>query len=81
MADVIFVGLSTIDVLYSVDEFPKANEKVAARSQEVFVGGPATNACIAYAHLGGKAALVTAGWQSIPWRRWRARKRCDTGFN
>ncbi|MFZ0304167.1 MAG: PfkB family carbohydrate kinase [Terracidiphilus sp.] len=60
MADVIFVGLSTIDVLYSVDKFPKANEKVAARSQEVFVGGPATNACIAYAHLGGKAALVTA---------------------
>jgi sugar/nucleoside kinase (ribokinase family) len=60
VADVIFVGLSTIDVIYSVDKFPKANEKVAARSQEVFVGGPATNACIAYAHLGGKAVLVTA---------------------
>ena len=59
MADVIFVGLSTIDVIYSVDEFPRANEKVAARSQDVFVGGPATNACIACAHLGGKAALVT----------------------
>jgi sugar/nucleoside kinase (ribokinase family) len=60
VADVIFVGLSTIDVIYGVDKFPKANEKVAAHSQEVFVGGPATNACIAYAHLGGKAALVTA---------------------
>lgn len=60
MADVIFVGLSTIDVIYSVDKFPKANEKVAARSQDVFVGGPSTNASIAYAHLGGKAALVTA---------------------
>ncbi len=60
MADVIFVGLSTIDVIYSVDKFPKANEKVAAHSQDVFVGGPATNACIAHAHLGGKAALVTA---------------------
>jgi sugar/nucleoside kinase (ribokinase family) len=59
VADVIFVGLSTIDVIYSVDEFPRANEKVAARSQDVFVGGPATNACIACAHLGGKAALVT----------------------
>jgi sugar/nucleoside kinase (ribokinase family) len=60
VADVIFVGLSTIDVIYSVDKFPKANEKVAARSQEVYVGGPATNACIAFAHLGGKAGLVTA---------------------
>jgi len=60
VADVIFVGLSTIDVIYSVDKFPKANEKVAARSQDVFVGGPATNACIAYAHLGGNAALATA---------------------
>jgi sugar/nucleoside kinase (ribokinase family) len=60
VADVIFVGLSTIEVIYRVDEFPKANEKVAARSQDVFVGGPATNACIACAHLGGKAALVTA---------------------
>ncbi|MGD0912737.1 MAG: PfkB family carbohydrate kinase [Terracidiphilus sp.] len=60
MADVVFVGLSTIDVIYSVDRFPVANEKVAASSQEVFVGGPATNACIACAHLGGKVALVTA---------------------
>ena len=60
MADVIFVGLSTIDVVYSVDRFPKANEKIAARSQDVFVGGPATNACFAYSHLGGKAGLVTA---------------------
>lgn len=60
MAEVIFVGLSTIDVIYGVDKFPKANEKVAARSQEVYVGGPATNACIAHTHLGGKAALVTA---------------------
>ena len=60
MADVIFVGLSTIDVIYNVDKFPKSNEKVAARSQDVFVGGPATNACIAFTHLGGNAALVTA---------------------
>lgn len=60
MADVIFIGLSTIDVIYSVDRFPKANEKVQARSQDVFVGGPATNACIACAHLGGTAALATA---------------------
>jgi sugar/nucleoside kinase (ribokinase family) len=55
----LFVGLSTIDVVYDVDEFPVANTKVAARSQSVFAGGPATNAAIACAHLGGDAALVT----------------------
>lgn len=60
MAHGIFVGLSTIDVVYGVDEFPTANSKVAAHSQDVFVGGPATNASIAFAHFGGKSALVTA---------------------
>ncbi len=59
MPSVLFVGLSTIDVVYSVDEFPAANTKVAARSQSVFAGGPATNAAIACAHLGSNAALVT----------------------
>jgi len=60
MARGIFVGLSTIDVVYGIDEFPAANTKVAARSQEVFVGGPATNAAVTFAQLGGEAALVTA---------------------
>jgi sugar/nucleoside kinase (ribokinase family) len=60
MASGIFVGLSTIDVVYDVDEFPAANTKVAARSQEVLVGGPATNAAVTFAQLGGKPALVTA---------------------
>jgi len=60
MTQAILVGLSTIDVVYSVDKFPAANTKVAAQSQEVFVGGPATNAAVAFAHLGGTAALVTA---------------------
>lgn len=60
MASGIFVGLSTIDVVYGVDEFPAANTKIAARSQEVFVGGPATNAAVTFAQLGGEPALVTA---------------------
>jgi sugar/nucleoside kinase (ribokinase family) len=49
-----------MDIVYFVDEFPKANSKVAARSQDVFAGGPATNASIAFAYLGGAATLVTA---------------------
>jgi sugar/nucleoside kinase (ribokinase family) len=60
MASGIFVGLSTIDVVYGVDEFPAANTKIAARSQEIFVGGPATNAAVTFAQLSGEAALVTA---------------------
>jgi len=60
MAHGIFVGLSTIDVVYHVDGFPTANSKVVAQSQDVFVGGPATNAAIAFAHLGGSPSLVTA---------------------
>lgn len=60
MAQVLFVGLSTIDLVYRVEEFPAANTKVAAQSQSVFIGGPATNAAIASAHLGAEATLVTA---------------------
>ena len=60
MIDGVFVGLTTIDIVYNVNEFPSANSKVAARDQEVFVGGPATNAAIAFSGLGGKAALISA---------------------
>jgi sugar/nucleoside kinase (ribokinase family) len=56
----IFVGLSTIDVMYSVDRFPQPNSKIAALEQDVFVGGPATNAAITFSLLGGKPTLVTA---------------------
>ena len=60
MAEVILVGLSTVDIVYAVEEFPVANSKIAALSQELYIGGPATNASIAIAHLGGRATLVTA---------------------
>jgi len=60
MAHGIFVGLSTIDLVYSVDEFPAPNSKVAAHDQQIFVGGPATNAAIAFHHLGGQSTLVAA---------------------
>ncbi len=60
MTQCIFVGLSTIDVVYRVDEFPSANSKIEAKAQSVFVGGPATNAAVSFARLGGEAALVSA---------------------
>ncbi|WP_162601413.1 PfkB family carbohydrate kinase [Occallatibacter savannae] len=62
----IFVGLSTIDIIYTVSEHPAPNTKVAAHSQEIVVGGPATNAAITFAHLGGNTTLVTpAGAHSL----------------
>lgn len=55
----LFVGLATVDLLYSVEAFPAPNTKIAARSLDVAAGGPATNAAIAFAHLGGEATLAT----------------------
>ena len=55
----VFVGLATIDVIYDVDHFPAPNSKIAANNQDVFIGGPATNAAITFSLLGGKSSLVT----------------------
>lgn len=60
MAVGIFVGLSTMDLIHMVDEFPAPDTKAVANSQELFVGGPATNAAITFSHLGGDAVLVAA---------------------
>lgn len=60
MIDGVFVGLTTFDIVYQVRDFPAADTKVAALSQDFFIGGPATNAAIAYSALGGKAALASA---------------------
>ncbi|MFW7413418.1 PfkB family carbohydrate kinase [Demequina sp. SO4-18] len=55
----LFTGLCTLDVIQSVDRVPAANEKVAALDMLIAAGGPATNAAVAMAHLGGAATLVT----------------------
>ncbi len=55
-----FVGLCTVDLTYVVSEFPKPNQKVCASQQELVAGGPAANAAITFAFLGGVASLVTA---------------------
>ncbi|MFI9169320.1 PfkB family carbohydrate kinase [Streptomyces lincolnensis] len=56
----LFVGLSTLDVIQLVDHVPGGNEKLTAREQVVAAGGPAANAAVAFAHLGGRATLLTA---------------------
>ncbi|MEV0738698.1 PfkB family carbohydrate kinase [Streptomyces sp. NPDC050549] len=56
----LFVGLCTLDVIQLVDHAPGADEKLTARDQVVAAGGPAANAAVAFAHLGGTATLLTA---------------------
>lgn len=56
----VFVGLATLDIVHRVDRRPGADEKVTASWQGWAAGGPATNAAVTFAVLGGEATLVTA---------------------
>ncbi|HEY0359661.1 MAG TPA: PfkB family carbohydrate kinase [Mycobacteriales bacterium] len=56
----LFVGLSTLDTVYRVAEFPPPDGKVSASTQELAGGGPAANAAVTFAALGGRADLLTA---------------------
>ncbi|MBO5371330.1 MAG: hypothetical protein J6A75_01280 [Lachnospiraceae bacterium] len=55
----LFVGICTSDYLYYIDEYPSENTKVKTNHFANYVGGPATNAAITYAMLGGNATLAT----------------------
>lgn len=55
----LFVGLCTRDIIYYTDEYPLCNHKSKTEEFAVYIGGPATNAAITYAALGGDAILAT----------------------
>lgn len=56
----LFVGLATLDVIHRVAAPPAANQKITASAQFVAAGGPAANAAVTFAALGGEATLLTA---------------------
>jgi sugar/nucleoside kinase (ribokinase family) len=56
----LFVGRTTLDAVYSLDHFPAQDTKVFARDLRVAPGGPALNAAITCALLGGRAELMAA---------------------
>ncbi|EFC81711.1 PfkB family carbohydrate kinase [Parafrankia sp. EUN1f] len=56
----VFVGLTTLDSVYLVDRLPAADEKCVARDFAMNAGGPATNAAVTFAYLGGRPCLVSA---------------------
>lgn len=55
----IFAGLAGLDITYYQNEFPDENLKSKTNDYRTFIGGPAANAAITYAILGGNATLVT----------------------
>jgi sugar/nucleoside kinase (ribokinase family) len=56
----LFVGLTTLDLIYLTDRAPDKNEKIVASEQTIAAGGPATNAAITFSSLGDRATLLTA---------------------
>ncbi len=52
MAQVLCVGIATVDTIVLVDKYPSANERVVALDSVREVGGPATTAAVALARLG-----------------------------
>jgi sugar/nucleoside kinase (ribokinase family) len=57
---IVLAGLCTLDLVQRVEEFPAPAEKVQSLSVSTAAGGPATNAAVAVAALGGAARLLTA---------------------
>ena len=60
----LFFGLTTIDIQYFVENFPKENTKIKTNAPEILVGGPATNAAIAFAALNGESYLCSTVGQN-----------------
>ncbi len=55
----LFVGLCTKDIVYYTNEYPLHNHKSKTEDFATYIGGPAANAAITYAALGGDATLAT----------------------
>ncbi len=55
----LFLGLTTIDILYGVVTHPTPNEKLKAEWQLTYAGGPAANAAVAFSALGNNSHLCS----------------------
>ncbi|WP_404789781.1 PfkB family carbohydrate kinase [Altericista sp. CCNU0014] len=56
----LFVGLTTLDLIYSVPHLPQSNEKQVAADMAIAAGGPATNAAVTFRHFDNEAILLGA---------------------
>lgn len=55
----LFVGLTTLDIIYLTDHFPHQNEKIVALDQTIAAGGPATNAAITFQYFNHQATVLS----------------------
>ncbi len=55
----LFVGLTSLDLIYLSDRFPHKNEKRVALDQCIAAGGPATNAAVTFSILGDRSTLLS----------------------
>ncbi|MEX0267854.1 sugar kinase [Leptolyngbyaceae cyanobacterium UHCC 1019] len=55
----LFVGVTTLDLIYQVMEPPPPNQKLVALDYTTAAGGPATNAAVSFGALGGQASLLS----------------------
>lgn len=55
----LFVGLTTIDIQYFVDSFPSSNQKIKTAPPDILIGGPATNAAVAFSYLNKSVCLAS----------------------
>lgn len=55
----LFVGLTTLDLVYLSTAIPSTNQKLVATDYTVAAGGPVTNAAIAFRHLGNQATVLS----------------------
>jgi sugar/nucleoside kinase (ribokinase family) len=56
----LFVGLTTLDVIFGFDRYPAEDTKNTARQFTLAAGGPATNAAVVFSYLRGEAQLISA---------------------
>lgn len=59
MKKALFIGLTTVDIQYFLDEYPQPNTKLKTNQPLVVSGGPAANAAITYTFLGGQCDFLT----------------------
>jgi sulfofructose kinase len=56
--DVLCVGMAAYDLILTVDHHPRADEKCSASCLQACGGGPAANAAVTVARLGGRSAFA-----------------------
>lgn len=55
-----FIGLTTVDIVFGFDRYPAEDTKNTANEYTVCAGGPASNAAVSFAYLGGDVRLISA---------------------